>query len=41
MWEVVATPLTYKVVGFLKRREGVDVFDDNVDFSPFAKAQSV
>lgn len=41
LWEVVLTPVTYMVVGFLKRREGVDVFDDNVDFSPFAKAQSV
>ncbi len=36
-WEVVLTPLTYAVVGWLKRREGVDVFDSNVDFSPFAK----
>ncbi|WP_374410918.1 queuosine precursor transporter [Novosphingobium colocasiae] len=37
-WEVVLTPVTYAVVGFLKRHEGVDVFDDNTDFSPFAKA---
>jgi uncharacterized integral membrane protein (TIGR00697 family) len=34
-WEVVLTPLTYAVVGFLKRREGVDVFDTGTDFSPF------
>jgi len=27
------------VVGFLKRREGVDVFDTGTDFSPFAKAR--
>ena len=35
-WEVVLTPVTYAVVGWLKRREGVDVFDAATDFSPFA-----
>ncbi|WP_174274741.1 queuosine precursor transporter [Sphingomonas bacterium] len=34
-WEVLLTPLTYAVVGFLKRREGIDVFDERTDFSPF------
>ena len=34
-WEVLLTPVTYAVVGFLKRREGVDVFDRGTDFSPF------
>jgi uncharacterized integral membrane protein (TIGR00697 family) len=34
-WEVVLTPVTYAVVGFLKRREGIDVFDRGTDFSPF------
>jgi queuosine precursor transporter len=34
-WEALLTPVTYTVVGFLKRREGVDVFDDHTDFSPF------
>lgn len=37
-WEAVLTPVTYAVVGWLKRREGVDVFDEDTDFSPFAKA---
>jgi uncharacterized integral membrane protein (TIGR00697 family) len=37
-WEVILTPVTYKVVAFLKRREGVEVFDTDTDFSPFAKA---
>jgi uncharacterized integral membrane protein (TIGR00697 family) len=37
LWEVVLTPVTYAVVGFLKRREGVEVFDTNTHFSPFAK----
>jgi uncharacterized integral membrane protein (TIGR00697 family) len=35
-WEVLLTPVTYQVVGFLKRREGVEVFDTHTDFSPFA-----
>lgn len=38
-WEALLTPVTYLVVGFLKRREGVEVFDSNTDFSPFAKAR--
>jgi uncharacterized integral membrane protein (TIGR00697 family) len=34
-WEVLLTPVTYAVVGFLKRAEGVDVFDEHTNFSPF------
>ncbi|MBA3526547.1 MAG: queuosine precursor transporter [Sphingomonas sp.] len=34
-WEVLLTPVTYAVIGFLKRREGVDVFDERTDFTPF------
>jgi|SRR5687768_7805628 len=35
MWEVVATPLTYWIVGFLKRTEHEDYFDRDTDFNPF------
>ncbi len=35
LYEAVATPLTYLVVNFLKRREGVDTFDRQTDFNPF------
>ncbi|QZP07812.1 queuosine precursor transporter [Caenibius sp. WL] len=38
-WEVLLTPLTYVVVGWLKDREGVDVFDSDTDFSPFASTR--
>jgi uncharacterized PurR-regulated membrane protein YhhQ (DUF165 family) len=38
LWEAVLTPVTYWVVARLKRHEGVDVFDEDTDFSPFAKA---
>ena len=41
LWEAVLTPVTYLVVGALKRREGVDVYDDDTDFSPFAKTDAV
>jgi len=34
-YEVIATPLTYAVVNFLKRAEGVDFFDRRTNFSPF------
>jgi queuosine precursor transporter len=34
-WEVILTPLTYAAVGWLKRREGIDVYDERTDFSPF------
>jgi len=33
-YEVAATPLTYLVVGFLKRKEGIDTYDYNTNFSP-------
>ncbi len=35
LWEVVATPLTYKVVRFLKRAESEDFYDRGTDFNPF------
>ena len=38
-WEALLTPVTYAVVGFLKRREGVEVFDRDTDFSPFARSR--
>lgn len=39
VWEAVLTPVTYVVVGKLKKAEGVDLFDIGTDFSPFAKSQ--
>ncbi|MFM5906920.1 MAG: queuosine precursor transporter [Novosphingobium sp.] len=41
LWEALLTPATYGVVGWFKHREGVDVFDEGTDFSPFAKADAV
>ncbi|HEX8289219.1 MAG TPA: queuosine precursor transporter [Pyrinomonadaceae bacterium] len=35
LWEVLATPLTYIIVNFLKRAENIDYFDKNTNFNPF------
>jgi queuosine precursor transporter len=37
LYEAVATPLTYLVVNKLKRTEGVDVYDRDTNFNPFAR----
>ncbi len=34
-WEIVLTPATYLAVGMLKRREGIDVYDEGTNFTPF------
>ena len=34
-YEVIATPVTYKIVGFLKRAEGIDHYDLSTKFNPF------
>jgi len=35
-WEVIATPVTYKVIGFLKRKEHEDYYDKDTNFTPFS-----
>ncbi len=35
LYEVVATPVTYAIVRFLKEKEGIDHFDVGTHFSPF------
>jgi queuosine precursor transporter len=40
LYEICATPLTYWVVNRLKRAEGVDVFDRDTDFNPFARSHT-
>jgi len=36
LWEVLATPMTYIVVNFLKRAEQEDYYDRETDFTPFS-----
>jgi uncharacterized integral membrane protein (TIGR00697 family) len=38
-YEVLATPLTYMVIGWLKRAEGSDAFDAHTNFNPFRFAE--
>ena len=38
-YEALATPLTYAVVGFLKRRDGVDADDSETRFNPLSLAE--
>lgn len=33
--EALATPLTYRLVNYLKRKEGMDVYDEETNFNPF------
>jgi uncharacterized integral membrane protein (TIGR00697 family) len=35
-WEIVATPLTYRVVAFLKKVENEDYYDIDTNFTPFS-----
>jgi hypothetical protein len=35
-WEIVITPVTYRVVAFLKRVEHEDYYDRNTNFTPFS-----
>jgi len=35
-WEVAVTPVTYRVVGALKRAEHEDYFDKDTNFTPFS-----
>lgn len=36
VYEAVVTPVTYLIVGRLKRAEGIDVYDRDTDFTPFS-----
>jgi queuosine precursor transporter len=35
-WEVIMTPVTYRIVGFLKRAEQEDYYDRDTNFTPFS-----
>jgi len=34
-YEIIATPFTYAVINYLKRSEGIDVYDRGIDYNPF------
>ncbi|WP_161796458.1 VUT family protein [Desulfosporosinus acididurans] len=35
-YEVILTPVTYHIVGWIKQKEGIDTFDDKVKYNPFS-----
>ena len=35
-WEVIMTPVTYRVIAFLKKAEDEDYYDRHTDFTPFS-----
>jgi uncharacterized integral membrane protein (TIGR00697 family) len=35
-WEIIAAPLTYRVVAFLKKAENEDYYDIDTNFTPFS-----
>lgn len=35
-WEVVMTPVTYRLIGFLKKAENEDYYDTDTNFTPFS-----
>lgn len=37
-WEVINTPITYRIVSFLKRAESEDYYDRGTNFTPFSLA---
>lgn len=39
LWEIILTPFTYWVIRRLKKAEGVDVFDQETNFTPFSLKQ--
>ncbi|NLF45321.1 MAG: VUT family protein, partial [Syntrophomonadaceae bacterium] len=34
-YEILATPVTYAVTGWLKAREGMDIYDEGIRYNPF------
>lgn len=36
VYEILATPLTYLIVGFLKKQEDTDFYDRDTNFNPLA-----
>jgi uncharacterized PurR-regulated membrane protein YhhQ (DUF165 family) len=39
VYEAAVTPLTYRAVNFLKRQEGLDVYDHDTRFNPLLIAE--
>jgi len=40
-YEILATPLTYAIVRWLKKAEGIDVYDRGISYNPFRLSEKV
>lgn len=40
-YEIIATPLTYFIVGWLKKAEGIDVYDRGINYNPFRFSEKI
>lgn len=36
VWEILALPITYRVIAFIKKKEGLDTYDRGTNFNPFS-----
>ncbi|MCW1891641.1 MAG: queuosine precursor transporter [Candidatus Uhrbacteria bacterium] len=36
VWEIIALPITQKVIKIIKHKEGLDTYDEGTNFNPFA-----
>ncbi len=36
LWEVIALPVTYRVIKWIKFKEGIDAYDHGTNFNPFS-----
>jgi len=36
VWETLALPITYRIIRFIKHKEGLDTYDKGTNFNPFA-----
>jgi hypothetical protein len=34
--EIIFTPITYKIIKFVKIKEGIDIYDYNINYNPFS-----
>ena len=41
IYEVLATPITYAVVGWLKKAEGIDTYDRGISYNPFHLSEKI
>lgn len=41
LYEIIIFPLTNKIIGYVKRKEGIDTYDVKVNYNPFRKEGNI